>query len=55
MPKGLALSLIQAITEKEEEYAASEIIADVGIHTLQNTEVLSLFSRRTDLEYVSVQ
>lgn len=50
MAKGLALSLRAAIREQSEDrYDSTEILADVGIFTLQKDDVLELLSRRTDM------
>lgn len=50
MPKGFAMTLINALSDKEEQYDASEILINVGIFTLQKNEVLSILSRRTFLD-----
>lgn len=52
MPVGIALSLKDTLlksSESDDHYDFNEVLAEVGIHTLKRTEVLSLLSRRTDI------
>lgn len=50
MSKGMAISLLQTLNGKDEQYDSTEVLVDVGVFTLQKYEVLSLLSRRTDLD-----